>query len=132
MSDRTIVFVCLHGAAKSVLAAHCWDRLARERGLSVRATFAGLEPDPEIAPRVSAALAKEGTDLRGERPRRVTADEIIGAWRVVSFGCDLEPLAAGVPVERWDEIPAVSDGFEAAREAIERRVAALIATAARP
>ena len=132
MSDPTIVFVCLHGAAKSVLAAHCWNRLARERGLSVRATFAGVEPDPEIAPRVAAALAAEGADLRGERPRRVTADEIVGAWRVVSFGCDLGPLAPGVPVERWDEVPAVSDGFEAARAAIEQRVAALIATCRQP
>ena len=50
MSDRTVVFVCLHGAAKSLIAATLFQRLADERGLAVRSTFAGTEPDPAIQP----------------------------------------------------------------------------------
>jgi len=97
---KTVLFVCLHGAAKSVLAAADFERLAR-------------------------ALA-EGVDLCGQRPRRVTRDDVAGAWRVVTFGCALEELGAGAPVERWDDVPAVSDDFRKARAAIEARVGRLL------
>jgi protein-tyrosine-phosphatase len=122
MSERTILFVCLHGAAKSPIAAgHC-QRLADEAGLGVRATFAGTEPDPEIAPAAARGLLAEGIDVRGQRPRRVTADEIRSAWRVVSFECELDLPAPGVCVERWDDVPAVSQGYRAARDAIVARL----------
>lgn len=65
-----LLFVCLHGAAKSVIAARHLERLAAARGLRIAADFAGAEPDPEIAPRVVAALLAEGIDVRGLRPGR--------------------------------------------------------------
>jgi arsenate reductase len=127
MSERTVLFVCLHGAAKSAMAAAQFERLAGERGVAARADFAGTEPDPEMAPRVVKELLAEGTDLRGQKPRRVTAEEARAAWRVVSFGCDLASIAPGVRVERWDDVPAVSDGYEVARDAIAARVETLLA-----
>ena len=60
------------------------------------------------------------------RPRRVTREDVTGAWRVVAFGCELGPLAAGVPVERWDDVPAVSDDFRNARAAIDARLTRLL------
>ncbi len=125
--ERTVLFVCLHGAAKSVLAAADCGRLAAERGLSIRAASAGTEPDPEIAPPVRRALEQEGVDLGGQKPRRVSREDVAGAWRVVAFGCDLSGVAVpGVPVEQWSEIPAVSDGLPAARKAIRARLERLI------
>ncbi|MBI4636071.1 MAG: hypothetical protein HY727_06935 [Candidatus Rokubacteria bacterium] len=125
--ERTVVFVCLHGAAKSVLAAADFERLAAERGLRLRATFVGVEPGAEIAAGVVDALRAEGVDLRGQRPRLVTRRELETAWRVVSFGCDLEGVAPPeVVVERWDEVPAVSDDFGAARRAIGARLERLL------
>jgi protein-tyrosine-phosphatase len=123
---KTVLFVCLHGAAKSVLAAADFERLARARGLEARAVFAGTEPDPEIAPKVLGELLAEGVDLRGQRPRRVTREDVAGASRIVAFGCELGPLAAGVPVERWDDVPAVSDDFRNARAAIDARLTRLL------
>lgn len=123
---KTILFVCLHGAAKSALAAADFERLARERGLPARAVFAGTEPDPELSPRVVSELLAEGVDLRGQRPRCVTRDDIAGACRAVTFGCDLGPLAAAASVERWDDVPAVSDDFRKARAAIGARLARLL------
>ena len=123
---KTVLFVCLHGAAKSVLAAADFERLAGARGLEARAVFAGTEPDPEIAPKVLGELLAEGVDLRGQRPRRVTREDMTGASRVVTFGCELGPLAAGAPVERWDDVPAVGDDFRNARAAIEARLTRLL------
>lgn len=131
MAKERVLFVCLHGAAKSVLAAKHFERLARARGLAVEAAFAGTEPDPEIAPRVARELAAEGIDVAGLRPSRVTAADVASASRIVSFGCDLGALGPGAPVERWDDVPAVSDGYEAARAAIDARVARLVDELAR-
>ncbi len=131
MSDPRVLFVCLHGAAKSVIAATHFRRLAAQRGLGADATFAGTEPDPEIAPRVVKALLAEGIDVQGLHPRLVTANHVASATRIVTFGCDLGGLTPTVPVDRWDDVPAVSDGYEAARTAIDARVAELVDQLAR-
>ncbi|HEV8439971.1 MAG TPA: hypothetical protein VGT40_17920 [Methylomirabilota bacterium] len=130
---RTVMFVCLHGSAKSLIAAEHFERLAATRGVAIRSASAGLEPDPEIPPRVVAGLLEDGIDVRGRRPRPAIADELARAWRVVSFGCDLGGLLpAGASVERWDDIPAVSADFDAARRAIVNRLEALLARCAAP
>jgi protein-tyrosine-phosphatase len=131
MSEDTVLFVCLHGAAKSLIAASHLERLARERGITVRTEFAGTEPDPELTFAAVAGLQAEGIHVRGQRPRRVTADDIRRASRVVSFGCDLGALAPGVPIERWDDVPAVSEDYRAARDMIVARLPMLLASATR-
>jgi len=128
MSEDRVLFVCLHGAAKSLIAASHLERLAQERGISLRAEFAGTEPDPQLTPAAVAGLAAEGIHVRGQRPRRVTADDLGRASRVISFGCDLDALAPGIAVERWDDVPAVSENYRAARDVIVSRLPALLAS----
>jgi protein-tyrosine-phosphatase len=53
---QTVVFVCEHGSAKSVVAAANFNRLAGERGLGLRAVSRGTDPDAEIAPNAEAGL----------------------------------------------------------------------------
>ena len=121
--QRRILFVCLHGAAKSVLAAADCERLAAARGLAVTADFAGTEPDADIAPAVAAALQADGVDLGGKKPRRVTASDVARADQVVAFGCDLgDAGASGVRIEQWRDVPAVSDGLPVARAVIHARL----------
>jgi pyruvate/2-oxoglutarate dehydrogenase complex dihydrolipoamide acyltransferase (E2) component len=55
-----IVFVCEHGAAKSVMAAAHFNKLARERGLNLRAVARGTSPDKEIAPKAALGLQADG------------------------------------------------------------------------
>ncbi len=49
-AETRVLFLCPHGAAKSVLASSHFARLAKERGLRVRVDFAGTEPDPRFRP----------------------------------------------------------------------------------
>jgi len=104
-SAPTIVFVCQHGAAKSAMAAAYWNRLAALRGVSIRATAVGTDPDPEVSPQVAAALLEEGIDIRDQRPRMVTPDVSV----IQSVG-----------------VPAASEDFPEARETIVARVAQLL------
>ena len=91
----TILFLCPHNAAKSVLAAAYFDRLARERGLDYRAASAGTNPDDAPSPAVVAMLRDEGIDVAGHRPRRVTTEDLTSAHRVISLGCDPDDLDGG-------------------------------------
>jgi len=125
--NPNVLFVCLHGSAKSLIAAEYFNRLAAERGLPARAASAGTEPDDEIPPRVAQGLGADGIDVAGRRPRRPTPADVDGSAIVVTFACDLGDLAARAPrVEHWDNVPAVSEDFKRARDVIVARVSALL------
>src|SRR2546427_9697661 len=105
-----VLFVCLHGSAKSLIAAEYFNRLAAARGLGARATSAGTEPDAVIPPRVIQGLRADGIDVEGRRPQRPTPADVAGAAAVVTFACELGRVAAGARrIERWGDAPAVSD-----------------------
>ena len=114
-----VVFVCLHGAAKSVLAAALFGQEAARARVPVEALARGIEPDEEVSAAAAGGLLAEGLDVRGNRPRALTPGDLVGASRVVAFGCDVSDMVPpGVPVEQWAEVPAVSDGYARARAAV--------------
>jgi arsenate reductase (thioredoxin) len=123
----TVLFMCPHGAAKSVLASAYFQRAAKERGLNVVVTSAGTEPDPAVAPAVAAHLKKNGYTVPIGKPARATAEQVAAADVVISLGCDLK----GYPPPRgrtlnWDDVPSPSQDFEKADAAIKEKVAALV------
>ena len=129
----SILFVCLHGSAKSLIALEHFRRLADERGVEVGADSAATEPDAEIPPKVVQGLLADGLDVRGRRPLPLTREDLERASKVVSFGCDLGALAPrGLAIERWDDMPAVSEDFAKARDAIVARLRQLLDTLAVP
>jgi hypothetical protein len=94
--------------------------------LAVEAVAAGLEPDPELAPAAVKGLAADALSPAPPRPRPVTLYDLSTVTRVVSFGCDVTPRA-GQPVDRWDDVPAVSEGYGPARDRIVAHVERLVA-----
>jgi arsenate reductase (thioredoxin) len=122
-----VLFVCLHGSAKSLIALEHFRRLAAERGVHVEASSAGTEPDTELPPNVVQGLLGDGIDVRGRRPRQLTRPDLESASRVVTFGCELGELTPpGLAIERWDDVPAVSEDFKRARDAIVARLPRLL------
>jgi protein-tyrosine-phosphatase len=119
-----VLFVCLHGAAKSVIGAAHFRHLAAIRGLAIDAAAAGIEPDPELASGAVRGLTEDGLAAAPVRPRPVTLYDLATAARVVSFGCDVAPTR-GQRVDRWD-VPAVSEGYETARDRIVAHVEGLV------
>lgn len=127
-SQPTIVFVCEHGAAKSVIAAAYLPRLAAVSGLSVAALARGTDPEPVLSPIAVAGLQAAGLSVPDERPRRAAAAELATAVIVVSFGPRLDGVVPEhVPCHYWRDVPAVSDGFDAARDDIVARLNDLLA-----
>ena len=122
----TVLFMCPHGAAKSVLASAYFERLAKERGLNVTVKSAGTDPDPAVAPAVAAHLARRGYPVPTAPPRKATAEDM-AADVVISIGCDLSDVPEpGGRLMRWDEVPPLSEDFARADEAIQKRVIELV------
>src|SRR5437660_1227662 len=124
---RRVLFVCLHGSAKSLIALEHFRRLAAERGIAVEAAAAGTAPDAEIPPHVGQGVLGHSIDVRARRPRQVTVADLETASLAVTFACDLGDLAPpGLSLERWDDVPAVSEDFKKARDIIAARLPRLL------
>src|ERR1051326_8439723 len=77
-TSPSVVFVCEHGAAKSVIATAYFNKLAAERGLPYRATFRGTSPQDALSVRAVAGLKEDGIDVpSGSLRRSATA-----MWRM--------------------------------------------------
>jgi arsenate reductase len=127
MGSQKVAFVCLHGSAKSLIAAEYFNRMAAERNLPLRATTSGPEPDNEVPDNVVAGMKDRGIDVSRYRPSLIAAGQLADADLIVSFACDAgRRLAPSKPEERWDECPAVSDDFDIAWTFITGRVENLI------
>lgn len=123
----TVLFLCPHAAAKSLMARALFEREATSRGLSVKVDSAGTDPDPEPMPEVVELLASEGIDVSNHTPRRVTSEEIAAASRVISLGCDLDGLLPpGTSVDDWDDVPLPSKDLAGVRRMVGERVIALV------
>ncbi|MCH9672927.1 MAG: hypothetical protein K0U93_15930 [Gammaproteobacteria bacterium] len=122
----TILFLCPHNAAKSVIAATYFRALAAREGIPFEASTAGTDPDAEIWPSVIAMLREAGLEVEPATPRTVQPEDFQRAHRVVSLGCDVANVAGNTPVEHWDGVPMPSKDLGASRDAIARRVQALV------
>lgn len=121
-----VVFVCEHGPAKSVIAAAHFNNLARELNLKLRAISRGTNPDQEIAPKAAEGLRADGLAVGREKPKRLSRADVSKGIRVVAF-CELpDAYRKGVRVEQWSDMPAVSEDYNKARDAIVERVRRLL------
>ena len=123
----SVLFVCVHNAGRSQMAAALLERHAGGR-VAVRS--AGSEPADRLNPAVVEAMAEVGLDIATNRPRLLDPNEVREADVVVTMGCgDACPVFPGVRYEDW-ELPDPSglsvEGVRPIRDAIEARVRTLL------
>ena len=130
MSEATpeVLFVCVHNAGRSQMAAALLERLAAGR---VRVRSAGSTPADEIHPSVLAAMAEVGIDLAQVTPKLLSNDAVEAADVVVTMGCgDACPVFPGKRYLDW-ELPDPTgmgvDEVRPIRDEIDQRVRELLA-----
>lgn len=121
-----IVFVCEHGAAKSVLAAAHFNKLAGDRGLNYRAIARGADPDEEIALLAAKGLQADGLKPGESAPRKISKDDLVGARRVITFCLLPDSYPGEVKVESWDGVPSVSENYGNTRDWLVGRINRLL------
>lgn len=101
MADPPVVlFVCVHNAGRSQMAAALLEQMARGR---IRVRSAGTSPAQEVHPGVVEAMRELGIDLAASSPKKLEDDAVREADVVVTMGCGDEcPFYPGKRYEDWD------------------------------
>jgi arsenate reductase len=129
MSDRpSVLFVCVHNAGRSQMAAAF---LARRAGDAIDVRSAGTTPAREIQPTVRDVMAEVGIDLGDAVPKVLETDAVRDADVVITMGCgDACPVFPGKRYLDWelaDPAGKPIDEVRTIRDDIDRRVADLVA-----
>jgi hypothetical protein len=117
-----VVFACQKGAAKSLVAAAYFNKLAADRGLAVRAAFRGLDPQDAVNASMVEGLRRDGVAVPAGSPSALTDRDIASARRVIALGAAL-PASAAAKGETWDDLPG---DYEGMRDAVVKRVTVLL------
>jgi len=124
---RTVLFVCVHNAGRSQMAAGYLTALARG---AVQVRSAGSEPADQLNPVAVAAMAEDGIDITAGTPTLLTTDAVRESDVVITMGCgDTCPIFPGKRYEDWDlDDPAGQDlaTVRGIRDQIRQRVTALL------
>ena len=127
MSDRpSVLFVCVHNAGRSQMAAGWLRHLGGDR---VEVRSAGSEPAAQINPVAVAAMAEVGIDITAETPKRLEWETAESSDVIITMGCgDACPFFPGKQYLDWgldDPAGEALDTVRPIRDEIDRRVRAL-------
>jgi protein-tyrosine-phosphatase len=124
----SVLFVCVHNAGRSQMAAAYLNHLSGGR-IEVRS--AGSEPAEKVNPAAVEAMLEEGIDIREETPKILTTEAVKNSEVVITMGCgDTCPIFPGKRYEDWELEDPAGKGVEAVRpirDQIRGRIENLIA-----
>ena len=128
MSDKpSVLFVCVHNAGRSQMAAGFLTHLAAGR---VEVRSAGSMPADKVNPAAVAAMAEVGIDIAAEIPKILTVNAVEASTVVITMGCgDTCPVFPGIRYEDWKLDDPAGQGVDAVRpirDAIRTRVEKLL------
>ncbi len=129
MNRPTVLFVCVHNAGRSQMAAGFLQHLAGDR---IEVLSAGSAPAETINPTAVAAMVEVGINIAGARPKVLTTESVQVSDVVITMGCgDACPFFPGKRYEDWKLDDPAGQGIESVREIrdeIRGRIEALIAS----
>lgn len=130
MTDHkpSVLFVCVHNAGRSQMAA---GYLRHYAGNRIEVRSAGSVPAEHINPIAVEAMSEDGIDISAEQPKVLTDEAVQGSDAVITMGCgDACPFFPGKRYEDWELDDPAGQGIEAVRlirDNIKTRIEALVA-----
>ncbi|MEU7880126.1 arsenate reductase ArsC [Microbispora bryophytorum] len=110
----SVLFVCVHNAGRSQMAAGWLAHLAGDR---VQVRSAGSAPAERVNPVAVAAMREVGIDISAESPKLLTADAVEASDVIITMGCgDACPVLPGKRYEDWKLDDPAGQGIDAVRE----------------
>lgn len=122
---QKVVFVCEHGAAKSVIAANYFNKLASERGLNYEAVCRATAPDSTLNAGTRTGL-KADQIKPNTNPQKLDLADTTNATRIVLFTPLPKDYKTATPIEDWSSTQNVDGTYDQRRNAIIKRINALL------
>ena len=129
----TVLFVCVHNAGRSQMAAAIFNNLTQKLGIPLSASSAGTEPYDRVHPNVATVMDEWGMDLSENQPKLLTDEMTASARRVITLGCEVDeatcPALFLKDIEDWGLPDPAGKGVDETREVreeIRRKVLSLI------
>src|SRR6266542_4462908 len=121
-AEPIVVFVCEHGAAKSVIATTYFNKIAAERGLHARAVYRGVNPQADLSVGALKGLRDDGLTVPDQKPSPITQADVDTATIMFAIGCTLPSTAArSGKADTWDDVPE-DKGYGATRDVFKRDI----------
>jgi arsenate reductase len=127
---RTVIFVCVHNAGRSQMAAAFFNQLAKGKA---RALSAGTAPGDAVNPVVVAAMKEAGLDISAARPQLLTLDMARDAEKMITMGCGADAgavcPASFIETEDWQLDDPHGQPIEVVRrirDEVKKRVGLLV------
>jgi arsenate reductase len=114
IDNPTVLFVCVHNAGRSQMAAGWLRHIAGDR---IEIWSAGSEPADRINPTAVEAMHEVGIDISGQTPKILTTDSVVRADVVITMGCgDTCPVFPGKRYEDWELTDPAGQSLEVVRQ----------------
>lgn len=120
--DKKIIFVCQHGAAKSVIAASYFNKLAKERNLNYVAECRGIDPDSAVSVSAKDGLTHDRLFDPATRPQKLSDADTSDTERIILFTQFPEDWKISVKTEDWSNIKNLDGDYVQRRDAIVRKI----------
>jgi arsenate reductase len=125
---RKIIFVCEHGAAKSVIAAAYFNKMAKERNLNYEAVSRGTFPDTTISKGTKEGLTLDGLFDSNVRPTKLMISDTTNAERIVLFTNMPEDFKTTIKAENWSNLEAIDADYPHRKNTIIKSINCLLDT----
>ncbi len=128
-----ILFLCVRNAGRSQMAKALFNKMARERGLTLRAESAGTKPADQVHDNVAAVMRDLGLEISQIAPKSVTNTMVESAFRVITMGCAVDSEACpALVISDVDDWPLPDPAYRSLgevsriRDSIAARISSLI------
>ena len=122
---QKVVFVCEHGAAKSVIAADYFNKLASERGLNYEAVCRATAPDSTLNSATRAGLKADNIQ-QNKSPQKLALTDTVNVNRIILFTPLPNNYHTGIPIEDWSGTQNIDASYSQRRDAIIKKINALL------
>lgn len=124
-TSKTILFVCEHGSAKSIIATAHFNRLAKAEGINVRAISRGINPDSTIPKAINDHLIADGLKRHIGDPIQLTDSDLNNSEYVIVFNPLPQKYNQSGNITHWN-IPSFEAGYPVAKDSILTNIKRII------
>jgi arsenate reductase (thioredoxin) len=119
---KKVIFVCEHGAGKSVIAASYFNKIAKERNLNWEAVCRPTTPDSTFSPAARNGLTADQVPVAGDKPTKLSAADTVNAEHIILFTALPKNFNTDLKTQDWSKVQNVNADYALRRDALIKQL----------